>query len=268
MKTILLLLPCLITFFYCSSVPVTGRKQLDLVPQSQLLALSAEQYKQFLDSSKVIKDTPDAQMVKRVAGNIGLAVKRYFDRQKMSSRLEGYSWEANLIEDSSVNAFAMPGGKTVVFTGILPVTENETGLAVVMGHEIAHAVANHGSERMSQLLLVQLGGMALSEALNKQPELTRQLALVAFGVGTQVGVLLPYSRLQEAEADRLGLIFMAMAGYDPRAAIPFWQRMGQQDRVNIPELLSTHPSNDARINNIRNQLREAMGFYNNRKETR
>lgn len=266
MKTLVVLLPCLITFLYCSSVPVTGRKQLDLVPQSQLLALSTEQYKLFLDSSKVIKGTPEAQMVERVARNIELAVKKYFDYQKMSSRLEGYSWESNLIEDSSANAFAMPGGKTVVFTGILPLTENETGLAVVMGHEIAHAVANHGSERMSQLLLVQLGGMVLSEALNKQPEITRQLAMVAFGVGTQVGVLLPYSRLQEAEADRLGLIFMAMAGYDPRAAIPFWQRMSQRDRVNIPELLSTHPSNDARINNISNQLPEAMDYFKGRKE--
>lgn len=267
MKKVVLLLPCLVTLFYCSSVPVIGRKQLDLVPQSQLLALSAEQYKQFLDSSKVIEGTPDAQMVKRVAGNIESAVKRYFDYQKISSHLEGYSWESNLIEDSSVNAFAMPGGKIVVFTGILPLTENETGLAVVIGHEIAHAVANHGSERMSQLLLVQLGGMALSEALNKQPQITRQLAMVAFGVGTQIGVLLPYSRLQEAEADRLGLIFMAMAGYDPRAAIPFWTRMSQIGRVNIPELLSTHPSNDARINNISNQLPEAMGFYKSRKET-
>jgi predicted Zn-dependent protease len=261
MKKTLLILTSLLTLFYCSSVPVTGRKQLDLVPQSQLLALSENQYRQFISQSKVVLGTSDALLVTKVGQRIQQAVNNYFNKQNMSHRLDGYEWEFHLVEDTSINAFAMPGGKTVVFTGILPLTKDETGLAVVMGHEIAHAVANHGNERMSQLLVVQLGGMALSEALKKNSELTRQLAMVAFGVGSQVGILLPYSRLQESEADRLGLIFMALAGYDPREAIPFWQRMSQQNKTSIPEFLSTHPSNDARIANIGKLLPEALSFY-------
>jgi predicted Zn-dependent protease len=223
--------------------------------------LSEDQYRQFISQSKVVLGTSDALLVTKVGQKIQQAVNNYFNKQNMSHRLDGYKWEFHLVEDTSINAFAMPGGKTVVFTGILPLTRDETGLAVVMGHEIAHAVANHGNERMSQLLIVQLGGMALSEALTKQTELTRQLSMAAFGIGSQVGILLPYSRLQESEADRLGLIFMALAGYDPREAIPFWQRMSQQNKASIPEFLSTHPSNDARIANIEKLLPEAMSFY-------
>ncbi|NLD99740.1 MAG: M48 family metallopeptidase [Fibrobacter sp.] len=261
MKSILFILSSVLFLFQCSTVPVTGRRQLDLVPQSQLLALSFEQYNQFLSQHKVISGTTESALVKKVGYAIQRAVVQYFNTIKKPEILKGYKWEFNLVLDSSVNAFAMPGGKVAVFTGILPVTENEQGLAVVLGHEIAHAVANHGNERMSQLLLVQLGGMALSEALSEKPELTQQLALIAFGVGTQVGVLLPYSRIQESEADRLGLIFMAMAGYDPRTAIGFWQRMEQQNDPTVPEFLSTHPATSTRISDIESQIPEAMKYY-------
>jgi predicted Zn-dependent protease len=155
----------------------------------------------------------------------------------------------------------MPGGKVGVYTGILPVTKNDTGLAVVLGHEIAHAIANHGDERMSQALLVEVGGIALAQALAKKPELTRKLALSAFGLGSEVGILLPYSRLQESEADQLGLIFMAMAGYDPRSAVGFWERMSAKEKGNVPEFLSTHPTDKNRIENIKKKIPEALKYY-------
>lgn len=260
-KTICYLTIGLFILFQCTPVPVSGRRQLNLIPQSQMLALSFQSYDQFLDEHEVVNGTEEAQMVNVVGKSIQNAVERYFQERSMSDRLKGFQWEFKLIKDSSINAFAMPGGKTAVLTGILPVTQNVNGLAVVMGHEIAHAVAQHGNERMSQLLLVQLGGMALSEALSEQPALTRQLALIAFGAGTQLGVLLPYSRLQESEADRLGLIFMAMAGYDPREAVDFWSRMEKQGEAKVPEFLSTHPATENRISDIKRMIPEAMKYY-------
>ncbi|NLL14565.1 MAG: M48 family metallopeptidase [Fibrobacter sp.] len=251
----------LFLFIQCSPVPVSGRRQLNLIPQSQLLALSFQSYQQFLDENQIVRGTEEAKMVATVGKRIQHAVEQYFRAENKLEVLEGFRWEFNLVKDSSVNAFAMPGGKTAVLTGILPVCENATGLAVVLGHEIAHAVARHGNERMSQLLLVQLGGMALSEALSEQPQLTQQLALIAFGVGTQVGVLLPYSRIQESEADRLGLIFMAMAGYDPNEAVGFWHRMEKLGGPSVPEFLSTHPSTENRMRDIRRLIPEAMKYY-------
>jgi predicted Zn-dependent protease len=178
-------------------------------------------------------------------------------------RLEGYEWEYSLIQDSSINAFALPGGKVGVFTGMMPVAETETGLAVVIAHEIAHAIAEHGNERMSQALLVQLGGTALSVALAERPVETRRLFLSAYGLGAQLGILLPYSRLHESEADRLGLIFMAKAGYDPREAIDFWQRMAQaaEGRPSPPAFLSTHPTYEQRIENLRDLMPQALEHY-------
>jgi predicted Zn-dependent protease len=181
----------------------------------------------------------------------------------MSDQLRDYRWEFNIVEDSSINAWCMPGGKVVVYTGIMPVVQNETGLAVVMGHEIAHAVANHGQERMSQGLIAQMGGMALSAALQKKPEQTQALFMTAYGVGAQVGALLPYSRLQESEADHIGLIFMAMAGYDPHGALDFWRRMANTGKGGAPpEFLSTHPSDETRIKKIEDLIPEAMTYYN------
>ncbi len=176
--------------------------------------------------------------------------------------MAGYAWEFNLVEGEEVNAWAMPGGKVVVYTGILPVAKDESGLATIMGHEIAHAVAKHGDERMSQALLAEMGGLTLSTALAKQPAQTRELYMRVFGVGVQVGALLPYSRTQESEADHLGLIFMAMAGYDPNKAVEFWQRMSQMKGGQAPpEFLSTHPSDETRIRKIKERLPEATQYY-------
>lgn len=201
-------------------------------------------------------------MVKRTGARIKDAVERYFASQGMSGRLSSYKWEFSLVEDKEINAWCMPGGKVVVYTGILPVAQGEAGLAVVMGHEIAHAIAEHGNERMSQGLLAQFGGMALADALAAQPAATKQLWMTAYGVGAQYGAILPYSRLQESEADRLGLIFMAMAGYDPREAVPLWQRMAAQKGGQAPpEFLSTHPADATRIEKIRTLLPEATRYY-------
>lgn len=249
-------------FITCSTVPITGRKQLSIIPASQIQTMSFSNYDEFLNTNKVIQSGKNAEMVKRVGKKIQFAVESYFAQKKMSSALKGYSWEFNLVEDPSVNAWCMPGGKVVVYSGILPVTQNETGLAVVMGHEVAHAVAGHGNERMSQGLMVQFGGMALEKALEQKPEETRQLYMSAFGMGAQLGVMLPYSRLHESEADHLGLIFMAMAGYDPHSAVDFWQRMSANKGGQAPpEFMSTHPADDTRIKQIQKLLPEALKHY-------
>jgi predicted Zn-dependent protease len=180
----------------------------------------------------------------------------------MASEIKNYKWEFNLIESEEVNAWCMPGGKVVFYTGILPVTQTEAGIAVVMGHEIAHAVAEHGNERMSQSLIAELGGIALSEAVKNEPAQTQQLWFAAYGLGATVGVLLPFSRTQESESDRLGLIFMAMAGYNPQEAVNFWKRMAAQKGGNAPpEFLSTHPADETRIKDLQNEIPEAMKYY-------
>jgi predicted Zn-dependent protease len=247
----------------CATVPITGRRQLAFIPTAQLLGMSYQTYDQYLQQAKLSDDPELVAMVNRVGKDISQAVEQYLHEESDADILEGYEWEFSLVEDESVNAFVLPGGKVVVHTGLLPVTRDENGLAVVMGHEIAHAVAGHGNERMSQALSLQLGGIALSMALQSYPEQTQQLFLAAFGAGAQVGVLLPYSRLHESEADHLGLIFMAMAGYDPRAAIPFWERMldEQMGRAAPPEFLSTHPAAERRIEEIRELLPDAMKYY-------
>jgi predicted Zn-dependent protease len=246
----------------CQTVPITGRHQLALIPSGQVQSMSAGQYQDFLAKHQVIRGTADAQMVQRTGKRIQNAVERYFAEHNSSDHLKGYQWEFNLVEGREVNAWCMPGGKVVVYTGILPVTRDETGLAVVLGHEIAHAVANHGDERMSQGLLAEMGGIALAEALATKPQETSSLFMTAYGLGAQVGVLLPFSRLHESEADHLGLIFMAMAGYDPRSAVGFWERMaaGKQGGT-PPEILSTHPADATRIRNIQSLLPEAMRYY-------
>ena len=264
MKKLLLIVLCsLFIISACETVPITGRQQLSLVSSQELNSMSFDAYRSFLSKNQVVRDTPQAYMVKRVGFNIQKAVERFMSQQNLSSRLNGYAWEFNLVQDKHKNAWCMPGGKVVVYNGILPVTIDDAGLAVVMGHEIAHAIANHGAERMSQELLVQMGGMALSTAVARQPQQTQSLFLEAFGVGSAVGVLLPYSRLQESEADRLGTIFMAMAGYDPRAATGFWQRMISMERgaAAAPELLSTHPADATRINNLKGYIADAMKYY-------
>jgi len=247
----------------CSTVPITGRQQLDIIPDNEMMSMSFQQYDEFLKEHKLSEDSEKVAMVKRTGSRIKKAVERYFAERNMESRISDYRWEFNLIENDEVNAWAMPGGKVVVYTGLLPVARDETGLAVVMGHEIAHAVAKHGDERMSQVLLAQMGGMALSEALKTKPEKTRQLWLSVYGVGAQVGMLLPFSRTHESEADHLGLIFMAMAGYDPREAVDFWSRMlEKKEGAAPPEFLSTHPAGETRIRDLRELMPEAMKYYN------
>jgi predicted Zn-dependent protease len=246
----------------CSTVPITGRKQLDLVPNSSMLSTSFQEYDKFLKEHKLSGNQHHTQMVRRVGNRIQKAVEQYFQQKNLSYQLNGYAWEFNLVESEEVNAWCMPGGKVVVYTGILPITKDEDGLATVMGHEIAHAVARHGNERMSQALVTEMGGMALAVALEQNPSQTSQLWMAVYGMGAQVGVLLPYSRLHESEADRLGLIFMAMAGYDPNKAVEFWQRMSQMKGGKAPpEFLSTHPSDETRIRKIREFLPEAIQYY-------
>ncbi|HUU20193.1 MAG TPA: M48 family metallopeptidase [Sedimentisphaerales bacterium] len=246
----------------CTQVEITGRKQFNLVPDSMMNSMSFQSYGEFISQNKLSNDLSQTQMVKRVGANIQKAVERYCAENNISEKLDGYDWEFNLVEDDSLNAWCMPGGKVVVYTGLLKVTQNEAGLATVMGHEIAHAFAKHGAERMTQGLIVELGGMALSTALSKSPEKTKSLFMQSYGIGTQVGVLLPYSRTHESEADHLGLIFMAMAGYNPEEAVTFWQRMAAAKQgAQSPEFLSTHPADSTRISNLQNLIPEAKQYY-------
>lgn len=246
----------------CATVPMSDRRQLQLIPQAELLEMSYSQYDEFLAEHTVVTGTAEAEMVERVGERIARAVEAHMREIGREDELRDYAWEFRLIDDEQVNAFAMPGGKIAIFSGILPVTQDETGLAVVMGHEIAHTVAGHGNERMSQALLTQLGGMALSAAISEEPETAQNLWLAAYGLGAQVGVLLPYSRLHESEADRLGMIFMAIAGYDPRDAADFWQRMAAaREAPSPPEFVATHPSDDRRISDLEEALPDAMQHF-------
>ena len=248
--------------FSCSTVPVTGRKQLSLIPDTEMYSMSYQQYDQFIKENKLSQDAPKTKLVKDVGKRIQGAVEQFMNQNDLGSRLVDYRWEFNLVESEDVNAWCMPGGKVVVYTGILPITQTETGLAVVMGHEIAHAIAEHGNERMSQGLLAQMGAVALSAALDEKPEQTKALWMTAYGVGAQFGALLPFSRQQESEADHLGLIFMAMAGYDPNESVSFWQRMSAGKGGQAPpEFMSTHPSDQTRINNLKKLIPDAMTYY-------
>jgi predicted Zn-dependent protease len=246
----------------CAEVPITHRKGLHLVPQSELLTLSFQQYQQTIKQSQLSTDQPKIQMVRRVGRRIAKSAEAFLKESGREEAIKQYEWEFNLIrDDKTVNAWCMPGGKVAVYTGILPFTRNEAGLAVVMGHEVAHALADHGNERMSQGLLANMGGMALSVALTKQPAQTQNLFMTAFGVGANVGFLLPYSRLHESEADRIGLILMARAGYDPHEAVAFWERMSKKDGQQPPVFLSTHPAPESRIANLKIYIPEAMKYY-------
>ena len=246
----------------CATVPITGRRQLSLVNESEMIALSLTQYDQFMKENKLSTNTKDAEMVKRVGLRIAKAVEAYFTSQGQAAYLDGYKWEFNLVESKDINAWCMSGGKVVVYTGILPITKTEAGLAAVMGHEIAHAVANHGGERMSQQLAVVAGGVSLEIAMQQQPSQTRDLFNLAYGVGSTLGTL-AYSRTHELEADKLGMVFMAMAGYDPARALSFWEDMASIPGIAPPELLSTHPGSDRRIKAIRDFIPKANIYFVN-----
>ena len=246
----------------CATVPLTERRSLSLISDAELVSLSNEQYTKVLKESKLSTDRQEVQMVTRVGNRIATAAEGFLKESGAGDKIKNYKWKFNVIEDDkTANAWCMPGGKVAVYTGILPLTKNETGLAVVLGHEVAHAIAEHGNERMSQALLAQLGGVALEVALAKQPEETTQLFMAAYGVTANVGVLLPYSRLHESEADRIGLTLMAKAGYDPHEAVRFWQAMSAQGGSRPPTLLSTHPAPESRIEKIKSYIPEAMHYY-------
>lgn len=248
----------------CSKNALTGKSQLTLLPEAELQTMATQQYQQFLSENKVVANSNnrDAEMVRRVGQRITKAVETYYAEKGLSDKLAGFKWEYNLVDDKTVNAWCMPGGKIVVYTGILPVTQNEAALAAVMGHEVSHALLQHGNQRMSQGLLQQLGGVALSVAVANKPQETQNLFNTAYGVGSTVAVMLPFSRKHELEADRYGLIWTAMAGYNPQEAIGLWERMeklsaGQKP----PEFLSTHPAEGRRIDQLNKYMPEALQYY-------
>lgn len=253
-----------LTFSSCgttSTVPITGRKQNILVSDEQVLSLSNQQYQDYMKTAKASTNSANTAMVKRVGQNIANAVVSYLQQNGMAAEVAQYKWEFNLVQDKSVNAFCMPGGKIVVYEGILPVTKDEASLAIVVGHEVAHAVAKHSAERLSNELRKQYGSQILTSILQGYSTNTKlqQITSAAFGIGTQLGGA-AYSRKQESEADRLGLIFAAMAGYDPNVAVAFWQRMAQVSGGSY-SLLSDHPSDATRIQNIQGWLPEALTYY-------
>lgn len=241
----------------CTKNPFTGKQNLALVPNSQLFPMAFQEYDDFKSEHKVITGTKDAQMVKKVGRKIAHAAQQYLNANGYKGYLKNYKWEYNLVQDKAVNAWCMPGGKIVVYTGILPITQDEAGLAVVLGHEVAHALANHGQRKMSQAQLEQLGAVAGNVALQNNSK-GQQLFNAAYGIGTQIGISLPYSRKFESQADKIGLKLMAIAGYDPEVAVQLWQRMSQQSNgQSPPEFLSTHPSNARRIADIQKEVPNA-----------
>ncbi|MES2761050.1 MAG: M48 family metallopeptidase [Bacteroidota bacterium] len=250
------------TLIACHKNAITGRSSLSLVSESEMIGMSLTEYDKFLKENKTLPAS-DARvtLVRNVGVKIQRAVEKYYADKGLSSQLDGFVWEFNVVDENTVNAWCMPGGKVVVYTGLLPVTVDEPSLAIVMGHEIAHAVAKHGSERMSQQMVVQLGGTVLSTALQTKPALTQALFQQAYGVTSQLGML-KYSRTHETEADKMGLVFAAMGGYNPEVAVAFWERMAAASNGQKPmELLSTHPSDETRIANLKAFMPEAKKYY-------
>ena len=247
----------------CSTVPITGRKSLSLLPESQLAQMSLASYGEVLKNSELSQDPAQIAQVRRVGERLAGATESYLRANNIS--YPPFAWEFNVIkEDDTANAFAMPGGKIAVYTGLFPVAQSDTGLAVVMSHEIAHVIAKHGNERMSQSMIAQFGSTALSVALRDSPGLTQQIFMTSYGATAQVGLLLPFSRLHESEADRIGIVLMAIAGYDPRESVRFWQRMSDNSSGGRPpQLLSTHPDPQRRVQRLQESMSEAVKIYNN-----
>jgi predicted Zn-dependent protease len=268
-----ILITCLATIaigiYSCSTVPLTGRSRLNLVDDSQLQQQAAIGYAQLLSdpNTKVVStNSSETQRIKRIGANIAAAVTKYMNDNGYGEQIKSYKWEFNLIESPEINAWCMPGGKVAVYTGILPITKDDTGLATVMGHEIAHAIAQHSAERASQMVAAQVGGAAVGAATGGRSETTQAIVNQLYGIGAQGLVILPNSRNQELEADKMGLSFMAMAGYNPQNAIAFWQRMAaaSKNQAKPPVFLSTHPTDEARIAQIQRDLPEAMKYYKGR----
>lgn len=245
-------------FYSCATNPVTGKRDLNFVSNSQLFPSSFQQYGTFLKENKIITGTAEAKSVEVVGLKIKTAAEKYLAYLGQSNYLNGYQWEYKLVEGKEVNAWCMPGGKIVVYSGILPITKDEAGLATVMGHEVSHALANHGAQRMSAAQLQELGAVGVAVATGNQSTEKQQMWQQYYGIGSQVGVMLPFSRSHESEADKIGLTLMAIAGYNPDEAIIFWQRMATQSGgQSQPEFISTHPSDATRIANLKALIPEA-----------
>jgi len=252
LKNKIVALATTLVFLSCATNPFTGNKTLALVPNSQIFPTSFAQYNQFLSENKVIKSTANAEMITRVGQRIASAAERWLDANGYKGYLKDYKWEYNLVDDKTVNAWCMPGGKIVFYTGILPIAENETAIAAIMGHEVAHALANHGQQRMSSGVLQQIGAVGVGVATSGKSTEAQQAWMQAYGVGSTVGVMLPFSRSHETQADEIGLTLMAVAGYNPDEAAQLWERMKANSGGQAPpEILSTHPSNDSRIANLK-----------------
>ena len=253
MKKLIIIPLVIIGFIYsCSTNPFTGKSTLALVPDSQILPSAFQQYNTFLKENKVVTGTADAARVTNVGTKIKNAAEKWLNANGYQGYLKDYAWEYKLIDSKEVNAWCMPGGKIVFYTGILPITKDEAGMAVVMGHEVSHALLNHGQQRMSADVLTQLGAVGVGAAVGNKSETTQALAMQAYGVGAQYGALLPFSRSHESEADKIGLTLMAIAGYDPSVSIAFWERMAAKSGGNAPpEFMSTHPSDATRIANLK-----------------
>lgn len=248
-KKTLTILSIIMVVVACTTNPFTGKQTLALVPNSQILPMAFQQYDQFLTENNVITGTSDARMIKNVGQKISTAAERYLTANGYAGYLKDYRWDYNLVDDPAINAWCMPGGKIVFYTGILPIANGEAGVAAIMGHEVAHALANHGQQRMSAGQLQAIGAVAGNIALSGDPK-NQEIFNQAYGIGSTVGVMLPFSRGHETESDRIGLTLMAIAGYDPIVGAELWQRMSQAGGGAPPEFLSTHPSNETRINNI------------------
>lgn len=246
----------------CAKVPITGRRQLKLFPESEMIQMSATEYQKFLQEHPPLPNSdPRAQKVARVGQRISEAVNTYLNNNGYKKLASEFTWTFHTVEDPTVNAWCMPGGRVVFYTGILPICQDEAGIAVVMGHEVAHAVARHGNERMSQQVGVQAAGATLDVLLQKEPQLTHDLLLQSYGIGSTLGVL-AFSRHNESEADKMGLVFMAMAGYDPRNAPAFWKRMAAQGGGDKPPVfLSTHPADETRIKDLEAYMPKALEYY-------
>ena len=245
----------------CSSVPITGRKQLSLISDGEVLSSSLTQYKDYMAQATVSGNKVQSEMVTRVGKALAMATETYLKNNGMESDIKNYAWEFSLVANTEVNAFCMPGGKIVVYEGLMKMVSSEDELAVVIGHEVAHAVAKHSNERMSQQILAQYGSNVLNSALANKSAAVQSVAGQVFGLGAQYGVMLPFSRKQENEADYMGMVLMSMAGYNPDMALTFWQKMSAGGGASVPELLSTHPSDETRINNIKKNLPKIKQTY-------
>ncbi|MBO5225044.1 MAG: M48 family metallopeptidase [Parabacteroides sp.] len=240
----------------CSSVPLTGRKQMLLVSDSEVLSSSLTQYSDYMKTATKSTSKNGSAMVTRVGKKIAAATEQYLKNNGLESEIKNFSWEFNLVKDDQVNAFCMPGGKIVVYEGLMQLVDSDDELAVVVGHEVAHAVAKHSNERMSQQLMAQYGAQIIGQALSNKSAAVQQIGNSVYGLGAQYGVMLPFSRKHESEADYMGLVFMTMAGYNPEVAVNFWQKMSAGKSGATPEFMSTHPSDATRISDIQKYLPE------------